>query len=64
MLYIKYIYIYIYIYIYKDIIYRSKPSKNETESEMNGKICQNIKPATPTHILSSVQLGTWGKLED
>ena len=54
-----YICIYIYIYIY---IYTSKPSTNQ-----DGKTCQNIKPPTPTQILSSVQLntwGTWGKLED
>ena len=31
---------------------------------MDGKICQNIKPPTPTHIPSSVQLSTWGRLED
>ena len=30
---------------------------------MNGKICQDIKPPTPTHISSSVQLSTWGRLE-
>ena len=30
------------------------------QSEMDGKICQNIKPPTPTHIPSSVQLSTWG----
>ena len=41
-------------------MYRSKPSKNQTQSEMDGKICQNIKPPTPTHIPSSVQLSTWG----
>ena len=28
---------------------------------MDGKICQNIKPPTSTHILFSVQLTTWGK---
>ena len=27
-------------------------------------ICRNIKPPTPTHIPSSVQLSTWGRLED
>ena len=31
---------------------------------MDDKICQNIKPPTPTHIPSSVQLSTWGGLED
>ena len=31
---------------------------------MDGKICQNIKPPTPKHIIYSVQLSTWGKLED
>ena len=31
---------------------------------MDGKICQNIKSPTPTHILSSVQLSTWGRFED
>ena len=31
---------------------------------MDGKIGQNIKPPTPTHIASSVQLSTWGKLQD
>ena len=31
---------------------------------MDGKICQNIKPFTPTHIPSSVQPSTWGRLED
>ena len=31
---------------------------------MDGKICQNINPPTSTHILSSVQLSTWGRLED
>ena len=34
------------------------------QSEMDGKICQNIKPPTPTHIPSSVQLSTWRTLED
>ena len=29
---------------------------------MDGKICQNIKPPTPTHIPSLVQLSTWGRL--
>ena len=38
--------------------------KTPTYSEKNGKICQNIKRPTPTHIPSSVQLSTWGKLED
>ena len=32
--------------------------------EMDDKICQNIKPPTPTHIPFSVQLSTWGGLED
>ena len=31
---------------------------------MDGKICQNIKSPTPTHSPSSVQLSTWGRLED
>ena len=31
---------------------------------MDGKICQNIKPSTPTHIPALVQLSTWGRLED
>ena len=31
---------------------------------MDGKICQNIKPLTPRRIPSSVQLSTWGRLED
>ena len=31
---------------------------------MDGKICQNMKPPTPTHIPSSVQFSTWGRLED
>ena len=31
---------------------------------MDGKICQNIKPLPPTNIPSSVQLSTWGRLED
>ena len=31
---------------------------------MDCKICQNVKPPTPTHIPSSVQLSTWGRLED
>ena len=30
---------------------------------MDGKIFQNIKFPTPTHIPSSVQLSTWGRLE-
>ena len=29
---------------------------------MEGKICQNIKPPTPTNFPSSVQLSTWGRL--
>ena len=37
--------VYIYIYIY---MYSSKP-KNQTQHEMDSKICQNIKPPT-THI--------------
>ena len=55
------VYIYIYIYTY---IYRSKPSTSQTLSEVDGKICQNIKPPTPTHIPSSVKLSTWRRLED
>ena len=36
----KYIHIYTYgIYIFR----RSNPSKNQTQSKMDGKICQNIK---------------------
>ena len=31
---------------------------------MDGKICQNVKPPTPTHIPFSVQLSTSGRLED
>ena len=31
---------------------------------MDGKIYQNVKPLTPTHIPSSVKLSTWGRLED
>ena len=31
---------------------------------MDSKICQNIKPPTLTHIPFSVQLSTWGRLED
>ena len=31
---------------------------------MNGKICQKVKPPTPTQFLSSVQLSTWGRLKD
>ena len=31
---------------------------------MDGQICQNIKPPTPTHIPSSVQLSTWERLEN
>ena len=31
---------------------------------MDSKICQNIKPPTLTHIHFSVQLSTWGRLED
>ena len=31
---------------------------------MDGKICQNIKPPTLTHIPSSLQLSTWERLED
>ena len=34
------------------------------QSEMDGKICQNIKPPTSTLIPSSLQLSTWGRLED
>ena len=60
--YIYYIYIYIILYIY--IMYRSKPSKNQRKSEMDGKICQDIKTPTPTHIPSSVRLSTWRRLED
>ena len=59
MLYKLYIYYIIHIYI----IYRSKPSKNQIKSEMDGKICQDIKTPTPTHIPSSVRLSTWRRLE-
>ena len=45
-------------------VYRSNPSKNQTYSEMDGRICQDIKHRTPKHIPSSVQLSTWEKLED
>ena len=45
-------------------MYRSKPSKNQRKSEMDGKICQDIKTPTPTHIPSSVRLSTWRRLED
>ena len=31
---------------------------------MDGKICQNIKTLTPTGIPSSLQLSTWGRLDD
>ena len=31
---------------------------------MEVKICQNIKTPTPTHIPSSVQVSTWGRLQD
>ena len=31
---------------------------------MDGKICQSIKPSTPTHIPFSVQPSTCGRLED
>ena len=31
---------------------------------MDGKICQNIQLPTPTQIPSSIQLSTWGRLED
>ena len=31
---------------------------------MYDKVCQNIKTPTPTHIPSSVQLSTWGRLGD
>ena len=31
---------------------------------MDDKIGQNINPLTPTHVPSSVQLSTWGRLED
>ena len=31
---------------------------------MDGKIRQNIKSTTPTHIPSSVKLSTWGRLGD
>ena len=33
-------------------------------SQIDGKICQIIKPPTPTHIPFSVQLSTWERLED
>ena len=31
---------------------------------MYDKVCPNIKTPTPTHIPSSVQLSTWGRLGD
>ena len=31
---------------------------------MDGKVFQNIKPPTPARNTSSVQLSTWGRLED
>ena len=31
---------------------------------MDDKICQNIKVPTPTRFPSTVQLSTWGRLED
>ena len=31
---------------------------------MDDKIFQNIKSPTPTHTPFSVQLSTWGRLED
>ena len=31
---------------------------------MDGKVCQKVKPPTPTKFLSSVQLSTWGRLKD
>ena len=31
--------------------------------KMDSKNCQNIKLPAPTHIPSSVQLSTWGRLE-
>ena len=31
---------------------------------MDDKVRQNIKSPTPTHISSSVQLSTWGRLGD
>ena len=58
-----YVYIYIYIYIYK-IWYIGQNLLKINQSEMDGKICQNIKPPTPTHIPALVQLSTWGRLED
>ena len=48
----------------KDISYIGQNLLKIKQSEMDGKICQNIKPPTPTHIPSSVQLSTWGRLED
>ena len=50
-------YIYIYIYIGQNLL-------KIKQSEMGGTICQNIKCSTLTHIPSSVQLNTWGRLED
>ena len=58
-----YIYLYIYIYIYIHYIYMYIYI-GQTWSKVDGKICQNIKPPTPTRIPSSVQLSTWGRLED
>ena len=48
----------------KFIVYRTNSSKNLSQSAMDGKICQNIKPSTPTHIPFSVQLSICGRLED
>ena len=58
-IYMLYIYIYIlYIYLYVGQIVKSFHKWNI--SEVDGKICQNIKPPTPTNIHSSV-LSTWGR---
>ena len=38
--------------------------KKKMVHEMDGKNCQSIKLPTPTRISFSVQLSTWGKLED
>ena len=57
--FVIYIYIYIYIYIGQNLL-----KIKQSESETDIKICQNIKPPTPTHIPSSVPLSTWGRLED
>ena len=58
---------YIYIYIERERERERERDQNLLkikQSKMDGKICQNIKPPAPTHIPSSTQLSTWGRLED